>query len=81
VNKAFLANTIRSVESHNRREETEDCWRQHDLMKKRIRRSDDSENDEDGDGFEDTRNKWAKKKVQGLSYSDKRRISCLLSSS
>mmetsp|Transcript_20058 Transcript_20058/g.28822 ORF Transcript_20058/g.28822 Transcript_20058/m.28822 type:complete len:235 (+) Transcript_20058:59-763(+) len=34
INKTFLANTIRGVESHNRREECADCWRQHDMMKK-----------------------------------------------
>lgn len=29
VNKKFLLNTVQSLKSHNRREEEEDCWRQH----------------------------------------------------
>jgi hypothetical protein len=32
INKTFLKNTIRNIESHNRREETADCWRQHELQ-------------------------------------------------
>jgi hypothetical protein len=37
INKTFLANTIKSIESHNRREETADCWRQHELQEKVVR--------------------------------------------
>jgi hypothetical protein len=35
VNKQFLLSTIVNTESHNRREEEADCWRQH-LMQKRA---------------------------------------------
>lgn len=31
VNKTFLSNTIRGVDSHNRREQIDDCWRAHRL--------------------------------------------------
>ncbi|CAN0114319.1 unnamed protein product [Ectocarpus sp. 12 AP-2014] len=31
VNKNFLLNTVHGLKSHNKREEEEDCWRQHDL--------------------------------------------------
>jgi hypothetical protein len=34
VNKVYLTNTIQSVESHNRREEESDCWRQQKLVKR-----------------------------------------------
>jgi hypothetical protein len=34
INKVYLSNTILSIESHNRREEQSDCWRQHKMMKK-----------------------------------------------
>ena len=34
INKMFLANTIQCVESHNRREQEVDCWRQHKLLEK-----------------------------------------------
>jgi hypothetical protein len=34
VNKVYLSNTILSVESHNRREEESDCWRQQKLVKR-----------------------------------------------
>lgn len=36
VNKVYLSNTILCVESHNRREEESDCWRQQKL-EKRVR--------------------------------------------
>lgn len=39
VNKLYLANAIQSVESHNRREQESDCWRQHKLLEK-IRHDD-----------------------------------------
>lgn len=32
VNKFFLFNTVVGLKSHNRREEEEDCWRQHRLQ-------------------------------------------------
>lgn len=32
VNKNFLLNTVAGLKSHNRREEEEDCWRQHRLQ-------------------------------------------------
>lgn len=38
VNKVYLSNTIQSVESHNRREEESDCWKQQKLVK-RVRDS------------------------------------------
>lgn len=38
VNKLYLANTIRSVEAHNRREEVEDCWREHKMQREADRR-------------------------------------------
>lgn len=31
VNRQFLLNTVHGLNSHNRREEEEDCWRQHRL--------------------------------------------------
>lgn len=31
VNKKFLLNTVHGLKSHNKREEEEDCWRQHNL--------------------------------------------------
>lgn len=31
VNKNFLLNTVHGLKSHNKREEEEDCWRQHGL--------------------------------------------------
>lgn len=31
INKKFILNTIDGLKSHNRREEEEDCWRQHRL--------------------------------------------------
>lgn len=31
INKQFILNTIDGLKSHNRREEEEDCWRQHRL--------------------------------------------------
>ncbi|CAM9507456.1 unnamed protein product, partial [Scytosiphon promiscuus] len=31
VNKVFLLNTVHGLKSHNKREEEEDCWRQHAL--------------------------------------------------
>eukprot|EP01032_Pedospumella_encystans_P007917 gene7917-9436_t len=34
LNKTFLKNTIRSVESHNRREHVDSAWRQHKLLKR-----------------------------------------------
>lgn len=34
VNRVFLTNTIQNVESHNRREEIDDCWRQHSTLKR-----------------------------------------------
>lgn len=34
VNKKFLLNTVHGLKSHNKREEEEDCWRQHDLDQK-----------------------------------------------
>eukprot|EP00598_Pedospumella_elongata_P016136 CAMPEP_0185014454 /NCGR_PEP_ID=MMETSP1098-20130426/99326_1 /TAXON_ID=89044 /ORGANISM="Spumella elongata, Strain CCAP 955/1" /LENGTH=363 /DNA_ID=CAMNT_0027543543 /DNA_START=67 /DNA_END=1158 /DNA_ORIENTATION=- len=34
LNKTFLKNTIRSVESHNRREQVDSAWRQHKLLKR-----------------------------------------------
>jgi len=34
VNKTFLSNTIRGVDSHNRREQIDDCWRAHRLNAK-----------------------------------------------
>jgi hypothetical protein len=51
VNKVFLANTIREVDAHNRREQIDACWRAHGLQKeltnnrKRSREDDDSRND------------------------------------
>lgn len=38
VNKKFLINTVRGLKSHNKREEEEDCWRQHDLDQKAQQR-------------------------------------------
>jgi hypothetical protein len=61
VNKVFLINTILSTESHNRKEEVEDCWRQHNLQKRQrtasFSRSDDSYI------YEFERSSWALKKV------------------
>lgn len=34
VNKKFLLNTVHGLKSHNKREEEEDCWRQHNLDQK-----------------------------------------------
>lgn len=34
VNKNFLLNTVHGLKSHNKREEEEDCWRQHNLDQK-----------------------------------------------
>ena len=34
INKTYLSNTIIGVESHNRREQETDCWRQLKLLKK-----------------------------------------------
>lgn len=34
VNKNFLLNTVHGLKSHNKREEEEDCWRQHSLEQK-----------------------------------------------
>lgn len=34
INKVYLSNTIQSIESHNRREEESDCWRQQKLVKR-----------------------------------------------
>lgn len=34
VNKVFLLNTVHGLKSHNKREEEEDCWRQHALDRK-----------------------------------------------
>jgi hypothetical protein len=46
VNKVYLSNTILSVESHNRREEESDCWRQQKLVKRvRDNLSSDSQRD------------------------------------
>lgn len=39
VNKKFLLNTVHGLKSHNKREEEEDCWRQHDLDLKAQARS------------------------------------------
>ncbi|OQR88157.1 hypothetical protein ACHHYP_07310 [Achlya hypogyna] len=40
INKGFLLNTIRSVDSHNRRQEIDECYRKRDLeVKVRSRRS------------------------------------------
>ena len=33
VNKTFLANTIRDVDTHNRKEQEDSCWRAHRLQK------------------------------------------------
>ncbi len=45
INKVFLANTILSVEAHNRREEISECWRQRDLLSKLDKSSKYSKND------------------------------------
>ncbi|CAM9174053.1 unnamed protein product [Hapterophycus canaliculatus] len=37
VNKIFLLNTVHGLKSHNKREEEEDCWRQHALGHKADR--------------------------------------------
>jgi flagellar motor component MotA len=34
INKTFLEGTIRSVESHNRREEVAQCWREREMLDK-----------------------------------------------
>lgn len=39
INKVYLSNTILSVESHNRREEESDCWRENKMIK-RARQND-----------------------------------------
>ncbi|CAM9164783.1 unnamed protein product [Choristocarpus tenellus] len=42
VNKTFLLNTMMGLKSHNRREEEEDCWRQHRVQeeaKERVQRA------------------------------------------
>ena len=78
INKLYLSNTIQSVESHNRREQEVDCWRQHNLHAK-IRADDlsDSRNDDKGaisrrvrcftetvlDVDSEERARWAAKKV------------------
>ena len=78
INKMFLANTIQCVESHNRREQEVDCWRQHKLLEK-IRADDlsDTRNDHNGvisrrvrcfteaalDVDSEERARWAAKKV------------------
>ncbi|EQC29066.1 hypothetical protein SDRG_13221 [Saprolegnia diclina VS20] len=38
VNKGFLLNTIRGVDSHNKRQEIDQCWRKRDLEAKVHRR-------------------------------------------
>ena len=51
ANKTYLANTIRSVDGHNRRVEEGKCWAQR-RADKRARASDDSS---DGSGGDDAR--------------------------
>jgi hypothetical protein len=36
INKTYLSNTILSIESHNRREEEADCWRQLKMVRKNV---------------------------------------------
>lgn len=67
INKAFLANTILQTEAHNRREEIEDCWRQHKLQKTCQLHIDKNDSyDENGIKIktdENSREYWMKRKV------------------
>eukprot|EP01036_Dinobryon_divergens_P026040 gene26043-34642_t len=79
INKLFLANTIRSVESHNKREEEADCWRQHEMLYKssELRQQRRRENDfhsmerrqsiNSEDRLAEEREHWAHKKARVLS--------------
>jgi hypothetical protein len=67
INKNFLANTIRAVESHNQRDQIEQCWRKHDAMKNFKRRRSDIENDHNSiSDLDEERQYWALKKVESL---------------
>lgn len=66
INKKFLTNTILSVESHNRREEVDSCWRIQKLendMEENLRRG--SKQGADNTITEDSRSReyWANLKV------------------
>lgn len=72
INKLYLSNLIKNVDSHNKREEVADCWRQHDMKKwvmqqscatnsrSRIRVNDRASTDE----YSDERSYWALKKLE-----------------
>lgn len=73
VNKQFLLNTISNTESHNRREEISDCWREHDLLDRATngKRSHVDPGDTDGqDPMSKERDHWARMKVCVLNYDD-----------
>lgn len=78
VNKNFLLNTVRGLKSHNKREEEEDCWRQHDLEQKaksrrlshdtsRARRStEETSRAADSASEAETRQFWAEQKQKAM---------------
>ena len=61
INMTYLANTIRSISSHNTREEVSECWRHFSLSQKRT--STDLKNNE---GDENSRLFWAAQKAERM---------------
>jgi hypothetical protein len=81
INKTFLKNTIRNIESHNRREETADCWRQHELQqqvyenktrKRKVLQEKSSSEKMNQNVYDSDRRYWAELKVRFIfsSFSD-----------
>lgn len=70
INKTYLSNTILSIESHNRREEESDCWRQLKMVRKNVQHETTSssidcrKSREDADMEE--RALWAAKKARQM---------------
>lgn len=69
LNKQFLGNMIRDVESHNRREEVDDCWRQNDMIKKaKVAAAKASSCQSNPVDVEDERRFWAEQKAIKLAH-------------
>ena len=69
IDKRFLIQTMSDVNSHNRREEIADCWRERDMIEKSKQCKDNNTDTNDKyinskDNDDDERSKWAMKKLQ-----------------
>lgn len=74
INLGFLSGTVRSVGSHNKREEIDDCWRERkmeeeaDNVSRKRRREDESQSPKNDSSAtqEETREAWAAKKALAM---------------